>query len=958
MKKSLKIIAAATAVLLTLGVAGCDKATYPDFYNPTDSTTVIKSEKYVVNVQSAGGLPLDGVQVTASNGTTVRRGISKSGKIEFDIPLGEYDIKVDASTLPDGYYLEDNVSYKTNPDKREEITVAIPSKVITDGNANYVVGSIMKDFTFTDCFNTRYTLSTLLKTKKAVVINFFYTGCNPCRAEFPAIQTAYAGRSDVEILAICSTHDGDTNADVQTFKEGLGLTFPMGVDTIGMNANFGVRAWPTTVVIDRYGLIAYKSSGTDTVASNWTKLFNDFTSDNYKQNLIVGGNPGDPGIDPTPIPKPDIQMPASSVMGAAANGTNFSAIYTEEQDEYSWPWITGTDANGDTYIQSSNKGKHNSYAIVNLEFEMKANQVLTFDYNVSSEADKDVFHILLDGEPMSGINGLSATNGWVTTNLYVAEADKTVVLSFVYQKDAGDPDGLDVEDVAKVREIHLEDISAIREPLDVLRPCASGLKTGSTTYENYVEIEENLKPGEKFYHTKGGALVYITLNQLTQWTDLHANGSTSVSPSDNTTYYNTLYYMTYYLYSQHDTAFKAEINGKDFTDTILTYWGIQGYMEGPYYLLPLTKELKEWAEAFTTQHQKDNNRLPNADEWKEFCYYYDHYGSENNAHTKEGDHCRVTTEVTKGLTINNPYKAYEKSELANTNDTSILNSATYNKATGRNKAVIDYPLAINNGAYYEFTPAETGIYQIRAYTKNCSSARAVPGLTVYHENGSIYSAASDEPRALDAHKYPENYDGFSHFVKFEAGKTYYLHLGGSNSETSYYDFEIEYLNKPTHTEMYVATTGGGIWTVNPTTNKHIYAAVSVTYDDASNCYYRADARGNAIFEQPIYIDMVHHSYFMSNLAAEGYNFATLETLVEDEIFKNRIPFGASYQTKMRRYLANATEGKESDPLYGLVPANKEIVDILKNLLKANVDNTDTSTNGWLMFACYEERFGF
>lgn len=958
MKKSTKILAAICAVALAFGATGCDVDSFPDFINPTDSTTVIKSEKYVINVQSKGGLPLDGVQVTATRGDFVRRGISKDGKIEFGIPLGEYDLQVDASTLPAGYYVEENAAYKTNPDKREEVTIQVPSKVITDGDNVYGVGHVMKDFTFTDCFNTRYTLSKLLETKKAVVVNFFFTACNPCRAEFPAIQTAYAGRSDIEILAIASTHQGDTNSDVQTFKEGLGLTFPMGVDTIGMNANFNVGAWPTTIVIDRYGLIAYKSSGTDTVASNWTRLFNDFTSDNYKQNFVAGGGEDQPGETPREIP--NIPMPSSSTLGAAANGAGFSALYSAENDEYSWPWL----ASPDGYIYSSNKGKDNSYAIVNLEFKMETNQVLTFEYSVSSEVDKDALHILLDGEPMSGISGFSATNGWIKTNLYVAEADKTVVLSFVYQKDAGDPDGLDVEDVAKVRDIHLEDISAIREALDVMRPCASGLQTGSTTYENYTEIEENLRPGEKFYHTKDGALVYITLNQLTQWTNLHANGSTSVSPADNnTTYYNTLYYMTYYLYSQHETEFKVVIDGKDITDTVLTYWSIQGYMESPYYLLPLTEDLKEWAELFTAQHQKDTGRLPNADEWKEFCYYYDHYGSDNNEHTKEGDHCRKTTEVTRGLTIINPYTAYEKSQLTNLDsenaeDAEILNSATYNKATGRNKALIDYPLALNNGAYYEFTPAETGIYQIRSYTRNCSSAQAEPGLTVYLKDGSIYSWASDEPRELDAQINPDKYEGFNHFVKFEAGKTYYLHLGGSNSETSYYDFEIEYLNKPTHTEMYVATTGGGIWTVNPDTGKSIYIAVSVTYDDATDCYYRADARGNAIFEQPIYIDMIYHSYLMSNLASQGYNFQTLEVLIEDEIFKDKIPFGASYQKKMRRYLAQATEGSESDPLYGLVPANKEIVDILKRFLAANVDSTDTSTNGWLMFACYEERFGF
>ena len=966
MKKSTKIIAAATAVLLTLGMAGCTEMSFPDFYNPTNSETVIKSEKYVVKVQSEGGLPLNGVQVTLSGGSSSVRGISKDGKIEFGVALGEYNLSVDENTLPAGYYVDDSVSYKTNPSRREEVTIKIPSKVITDSTpATYVVGSVMKDFTFTDCFNTRHTLSSLLRTKKAVVLNFFYTGCGPCRAEFPAIQSAYAGRSDVEILAICSTHDGDTNADVQSFKDEHRLSFPMGVDTIGMNANFGVRAWPTTVVIDRYGLIAYKSSGTETVASNWTKLFNDFTADNYTQNFGGGEDDPNPGPNPTPVPKPDVTMPSNSVMRAAASGAGLeNAIYRpEEDDEYSWPWITGTDASGKSYIQSSNKGKDNTYAIVNIEFGMRAEQVLTFDYLVSSEAGKDNLHVLLDGEPMSGMDGWSATDGWQTTNLYVANSDKEkVTLSFVYQKDAGDPDGLNVEDVAKVRNIRLESTDAITEAIDVLRPCASDLNengTGYNYYENILEPDEN----NKFYHTEKGATVYITLNQLTPWSDLHANGNTSVS-GDGTTYYNTLYYMTYYNYAEAEGSyFNVEINGKNLTQTVLTNWTIQGYMDGPYYLLPLNKELKEWAEAFTAQQQEDTNRLPIANEWKEFCYYYDHYGTPNFVHDKKDDYCRVNTDVTQGLTIANAYKAYEKSELAaldpeDDEDAKIINSATYNKDTGRNKAVTNYPLVSNNGSYYEFTAKETSIYQIRSYTKDCSSSKANPGLTVYREDGRVYSSASDEPRDLDGFIEEGKYEGFNHYVKLEAGKTYYLHLEESNSETGYYDFEIINMHKPTHTTMYVATTGGGMWVGNLETGATTYLAVSVTYDETTDCYYRADSRGNAIYEQPIYIDMIYHSYLMSNLASLGYNFQPLEVLINDELFRTKIAFGATYQSKMKKYLGEATNRDVNDELYGLVPANKEIVDILKKFLAANVDSTTTSTNGWLMFACYEERFGF
>ena len=132
MKKHLKIIAAATAVLLTLGAAGCSKnSQYPDFINPTEQVGPIESgEKYVINVQSEGGMQLDGVRVSAvRNGQVIKRGISIDGKIELGVALGEYDLVVDETSLPAGYHMPDT-TYKTNASSREPVTIKISSSVI------------------------------------------------------------------------------------------------------------------------------------------------------------------------------------------------------------------------------------------------------------------------------------------------------------------------------------------------------------------------------------------------------------------------------------------------------------------------------------------------------------------------------------------------------------------------------------------------------------------------------------------------------------------------------------------------------------------------------------------------------------------------------------------------------------------------------------------------------------
>ena len=291
MKKLTKILTVAMACAITFGAAGCAKdVTYADYINPTDTTETPAGDKYVVNVRSAGGLSLNDVKVSLkrADGSTYKTGISKDGKIEFSAALGEYTLEVDESSLPEGYYLDGTV-YKTNPDEREEVTIKIPSKVIdqtASSSTSYAVGDIIRDFVFTDCTGYAYRLSDTLKTKKAVVLNFWYTGCSPCKAEFPYIQQAYTANPDVEFFGFCSTHQGDTNKTVSEYKTSNNLpTLPLGIDNIGLGNNFGVTAYPTTVVIDRYGLIAYRSTGSEPSLSFWNSLFGEFTSDNYTRRF-------------------------------------------------------------------------------------------------------------------------------------------------------------------------------------------------------------------------------------------------------------------------------------------------------------------------------------------------------------------------------------------------------------------------------------------------------------------------------------------------------------------------------------------------------------------------------------------------------------------------------------------------------------------------------------------------
>lgn len=955
MKKITKIIAAATAVLITVGAAGCVKNSYPDFINPTEQVgPVAPSEKYVINVRSEGGMKLEGVKVAAMrNGQVIRRGISINGKIELGVALGEYELVVDETSLPAGYHMPTE-TYKTNASARDEVTIKIPSSLIPANSpvqASYALGTIMKDFTFTDCRGAKYTLSDLLSVKKAVVLNFWYSGCGPCRAEFPHVQRAYASRTDVEFLAICSTHLGDTNTVVENYKTENGLSFPMGVDTVGMNSAFGVANFPTTVIIDRYGLIAYKSAGTEPSTSFWTNLFNDFCSDNYTQKLSADGT--DPENPDVVLEKPTYTMPSSEEIASVASGNRVSATYKAYDDEYSWPWLVSNDG----YVYSSNTGKHNSYAMLLAEIPMKKDEVLAIEYNVSSEAGRDKLQVIIDGIPVSqtdGENGWSATNGWVSENIYVADRDKTINISFSYIKDAADPDDESVgDDVAKIRNIHILDSSAIKEPIDVLREAASG-KADDGKYEHYVNVVYNHEDG--FYHKddENGALLYICINQITPWSDLHTGNQT-----EGNDYINSLYQITYNRYAtkaSENTAFNVTLGNTDLTETVTEFNTIYVYMDAPKYLIPVTKELRTWAEKFTERFERDRGTATHKDEWLEFCFYYDHYGEEHEG----GERCAKYDDPTRGLTRNNCYFAYEK------DDPALANSETYNKDTHRNKAEINFGLETpQNGTYYKFTAKDAGVYQIQSYMRNCSTADANPGVIVYDENGNYLSSENDvrdqDQFIKQAYTgYPEDdaklpdtaYQGFNHYITLTAGQTVYLKLLNKMSATGYYDFEITYRGTSLDV-LTIGTTGGGIWG-GESGNDY----VGINYALVDNYYYFADDNGNADLSKPIYIDMIFGSYLRSERTQ--YNFEPLKALIDDpDIFNNaNIPYGTEMRNALKAYLGEATaEEKEGDTYYGMVRADDYIVEILNIYFDNNLYGGRGEGNGWLMFACYMEHYG-
>lgn len=91
-----------------------------------------------------------------------------------------------------------------------------------------------------------------------VLINFWASWCPPCRLEMPDLVAAYEAHQDegFVILAVDLTFQ-DSIADVETFVEEFGMTFPVLLDQDGgvTNEQYRLLGLPMSVFVNREGIV-------------------------------------------------------------------------------------------------------------------------------------------------------------------------------------------------------------------------------------------------------------------------------------------------------------------------------------------------------------------------------------------------------------------------------------------------------------------------------------------------------------------------------------------------------------------------------------------------------------------------------------------------------------------------------------------------------------------------------
>jgi peroxiredoxin len=109
---------------------------------------------------------------------------------------------------------------------------------------------------------------------KIVILNFWATWCPPCKEEMPSLEALWKSMKGRD-FTIMGVSGGESLGEVKRFVEAGGYTYPIYADPSNKAAAaYGVRAIPTTLVLDKSGgVLASRVGGADFNSSDAQALF-------------------------------------------------------------------------------------------------------------------------------------------------------------------------------------------------------------------------------------------------------------------------------------------------------------------------------------------------------------------------------------------------------------------------------------------------------------------------------------------------------------------------------------------------------------------------------------------------------------------------------------------------------------------------------------------------------------
>lgn len=605
MKKMKKILSLVLVFALALSLmAGCgeqkDENNADETTNTTETTAGNNTTDptgpsgsgsmatYTVVVKTAGGMILDGLSVYVFSDEDLNNMVDYgepdgNGTVSFDLETGiDYYITIEGA--PKGYDVKKYYTFNGT-----SAVITLTSSVITSQPLSEVsslkLGDVMHDFEVLLPSGDKFVLSDALKEKDMVLINFWYTTCSWCIKEFPFMEEAYnLYKDDIEIIAL--DHVDGSNDAVAGFQSSNQLTFPMAACPANWFSIFGTQGAPTSIVVDRYGVICHIEEGALTSLRPFTSLFDYFTGPDYEQRILTSLDDIISNVMPT------YKQPTSEEIGAVINNGDINITYKgEEKDEYNWPFII-TEKNGVPCIKSSNSLIEASYSILHAEVELKAGQAIGFDYLISSERGSDMLAVIVDNQDIYRISGINAQEKWESAYPWVATEDGTYTVSFCYIKDDSTDEGDDCAYIKNVRICAVEDIDK-----DTYLPRQAATPQENGFDYNYVEVFLNSKDG--YYHVGSVNGPLLLVNMTAGYTEFN----------DSQTLWNIVY----------DGA--LQYNGKSLYDMMTNYFSYASNSSIIGYCT-VNAELAEYLKIVADMVGFSGEE----NEWLKMCSYYAAYG--------------------------------------------------------------------------------------------------------------------------------------------------------------------------------------------------------------------------------------------------------------------------------------------------------------------------------------------
>lgn len=621
MKKQNKIYRRLLCLLLTLAMAvatlaGCAPAE-PSVPTAEPSSGSATNGSYAVSLKTLGGMSLSGIDVYIYADDSLSELVNfgktdDNGLVSFTLPEKEgYAIAL--SGVPKGYDVQPSYAFRSGT-----AVITLQSAPVQEdlSNASLRLGSVMYDFSLTDIDGNTVTLSQILQEKKMAMLNFWYTGCSWCWTEFPVMAEAYEQYSDrVGIVAVDPMETDSKESIIATLAEKqLDLPFTVARCPYAWANSFSVMGYPTTVIIDRYGVICMIESGAITSKGAWINIFEYFTAEDYTQKLVENAS------DLVVQTKPTYTMEDEKTVADALGAGELPIHFYPSEGEYAWPFLTG-DKNGASCVYASNRNIDSSYAILCADVELKAGQALGLDYFAATETGADILHIIVNDEDMYRISGTSTD--WTAVYPCVADQDGTYRVTFSYVKDDSTNTG---DDTVYLKNLRIVDAAQVDVPTYLPREAAVSTDGFTFTYADIV-----LNETDGYYHvgSPDGALLLANLTA----------GPTQLNEADAP-----------YLLAQ--ARGELLVDGQNRFDTLERYASyasnatITGYC-------PVTPELAVCLQALAKVEGFDPND-PN--EWLKMCRYYAAYGTGgaqlDNPIAGVDNFCAFTAKLGKNIETN------------------------------------------------------------------------------------------------------------------------------------------------------------------------------------------------------------------------------------------------------------------------------------------------------------------